>query len=562
MAIRERLVYAIDVVTDGANKGLKSFRTAISDAEGATGKFKAGASSAMASVQAHAASLAVAGGTALVAFGVKSVMAFQDGALAAGKFSDATGIAVEDASRWVEVANDMGVSTEAIQGGFVKLEKAIGSNSPAVKELGIEVVRTANGTADMNATMLDAIEKLGQIEDPAKRAKAATDLFGRGFADMAEVVLADADSIRGRLEEVSDAQVFDADEVKKARELRDSIDNVKDKFEQLALTLGGELAPAVSDVADSLSDLVEAADAVKVPELLKFGVENTALNRVRQLFELFSDGKDEIETFAASQARGIDGTQRLAFEQERLAGAVEEGNSAFSQYTANLKTNAAAATEAAEENAAAIDRLARSYEELLDELSDRSSFLDVQDAFDDMANTADKSMREQERDVIKAKQSIAEYAEEIGNVPTETSTQIIALVDAGRYNEALALLDNLERTRTARLNVTVNSRGDLSGFVNGRRATGGSTRRGGLYEVAEGGKSELLHEGGKTYLMSGADGNVEPISGSVGGGSTGGGGVVINAYITANDAESVFDKLAREVRMKGPGPVKRALGID
>jgi hypothetical protein len=349
MAIRERLVYAIDVVTTQAQQGLKGFRQSVADAEGATGKFKAGASSAMATVQAHAASLAVAGGTALVAFGVKSVMAFQDGALAAGKFSDATGIAVEDASRWVEVANDMGVSTDAIQGGFVKLEKAIGSNSPAVKELGIEVERTANGTADMNATMLSAIEKLGQIEDPAQRAKAATDLFGRGFADMAEIVLADADSIRGRLEEVSDAQVFDRDEVKKARQLRDSLDDVQDKFGQLALKLGGELAPAISDVADSLSDLVDTADAVKVPELLKFGVENTALNRLRQLFELFSDGEKTLETFETSQARGIDGTRRLAFEQESANRTIDEGNDSFSQYVDNLENVAEADERAARE---------------------------------------------------------------------------------------------------------------------------------------------------------------------------------------------------------------------
>ena len=53
MAIRERLVYAIDVVTDGASKGLSNFRSSVSQAEGTVGKFKAGASSAMQTVQAR-----------------------------------------------------------------------------------------------------------------------------------------------------------------------------------------------------------------------------------------------------------------------------------------------------------------------------------------------------------------------------------------------------------------------------------------------------------------------------------------------------------------------------
>jgi hypothetical protein len=303
----------------------------------------------------------------LVAFGAKSVMAFQEGALAAGKFSDASGLAVEDASRWQEVASDLGVSADTFAAGFVRLEKAIASNGPAVKSLGLEVVKTANGQADMNATMLDAIDRLGAIENPAERAKAATELFGRGFADMAEIVLGDADEIEKRLGEVSDAQVFDRDEVKKARELRDSLDNVQDKFAALSLELGGTLAPAISDVADSLSDLVETADAVKVPELLKFGVENTALNRLRQLFGLFSDGEKTLDAFETSQSRGIDGAKRLEFQQDAVNRTVTEGNDSFSQYVDNLE-NVAAADEAAARQAEKHAAILEEQRDVTDEL--------------------------------------------------------------------------------------------------------------------------------------------------------------------------------------------------
>jgi hypothetical protein len=360
MAIRERLIYAIDVVTDGAQKGLKNFRTSVSEAEGATGKFKAGASSAMATVQANAGTLALAGGTALVAFGVKSVNAFTEGALAAGKFSDASGLAVEDASRWQEVAGDLGVSAETFAGGFLKLEKAIASNGPAIKGLGIEVVKTADGQADMNATMLDAIDRLGGIKDPAEKAKAATELFGRGFGDMAEIVLGDADDIKKRLGEVSDAQVFDKEEVKNARELRDSIDNVKDKFEALSLELGGALAPAISDVADSLTELVEIADAVKVPELLKFGVENTALNRARQFGEeiagWFGGGEAEhgAALFDAAIQNVADSLVEGAAAQERVNETLDDGNPAFSL----MAQNAENAAEAVDEKAAADEKAA------------------------------------------------------------------------------------------------------------------------------------------------------------------------------------------------------------
>jgi hypothetical protein len=613
MAIRERLVYAIDVVTTQAQQGLKGFRQSVADAEGATGKFKAGASSAMATVQAHAASLAVAGGTALVAFGVKSVMAFQDGALAAGKFSDATGIAVEDASRWVEVANDMGVSTDAIQGGFVKLEKAIGSNSPAVKELGIEVERTANGTADMNATMLSAIEKLGQIEDPAQRAKAATDLFGRGFADMAEIVLADADSIRGRLEEVSDAQVFDRDEVKKARQLRDSLDDVQDKFGQLALKLGGELAPAISDVADSLSDLVDTADAVKVPELLKFGAENTALNRLRQFFELFSDGEKTLETFETSQARGIDGTRRLAFEQESANRTIDEGNDSFSQYVDNLENVAEAderAAREAEKHAAVLedqrdvtDQLREAEERRLDVVNRslggslrlsqaqrdaRDSLWKYNETVKEHNEASDEFKLNQDQmndlieetalDQIDAARATADYrieqAEASGATVASTDANRILIEElfklAGTLDgpvqaaviRAIEELDQLSQPRTIPLNVHVTQSGANIANLPGSFNTGGGLRAafGAEGAIVNRPTMALIGEAGPEALipLNRTAGN-SPLPGGMGGGASVSIGPV---YISGDSGESMYDQFARELRMKGPGPILRLLGLS
>jgi hypothetical protein len=45
------------------------------------------------------------------------------------------------------------------------------------------------------------------------------------------------------------------------------------------------------------------------------------------------------------------------------------------------------------------------------------------------------------------------------------------------------------------------------------RALGGPTAAGEMYEVLEGGRSELLEENGRTYLMAGKDGQVTPIAG-------------------------------------------------
>jgi len=59
------------------------------------------------------------------------------------------------------------------------------------------------------------------------------------------------------------------------------------------------------------------------------------------------------------------------------------------------------------------------------------------------------------------------------------------------------------------------------------RASGGPTTRGGFYEVTEQG-SEMLVEGGRTYLMPGASGQVVPLSPTTAGGAGNGNQYVVN----------------------------------
>lgn len=68
--------------------------------------------------------------------------------------------------------------------------------------------------------------------------------------------------------------------------------------------------------------------------------------------------------------------------------------------------------------------------------------------------------------------------------------------------------------------VTVNTQGDAGTIgTGGRRAHGGPTHAGSTYEVLEGGKSEILHENGRSYLMAANNGYVTPLGqGGDGGG--------------------------------------------
>ena len=109
---------SVNIIADAAKAraGLKEaetafgkFRREVGEAQGAMGKFQTISGSAFNYVKANAVAFATSAAAAIGAFAVKSVKDFQDLALAAGKFGDATGLTSEQASRFIEVAGDVGV---------------------------------------------------------------------------------------------------------------------------------------------------------------------------------------------------------------------------------------------------------------------------------------------------------------------------------------------------------------------------------------------------------------------------------------------------------------------
>jgi hypothetical protein len=132
------------------------------------------------------------------------------------------------------------------------------------KELGIEIERTSSGATDVNGTFLNVIDRLNRIEDPAQRAAAGTRLLGRSWMELAELVSVGSDGLSASLASVSGAKVIDAEEVQKARDLRASMDELKDRFEDLTLELGEKLVPAVTQAIDQFLVLSDAIGKIPV----------------------------------------------------------------------------------------------------------------------------------------------------------------------------------------------------------------------------------------------------------------------------------------------------------
>ena len=307
----------IPIITSLEDKGIKAakaafqnFQTSVGEAQGGLNKFKAGSKSVMDSVSANAGTFAVAGGIAFAKFATDGVKAFQDLALGAEKFATSTGLSIQDASRYIEAAGDIAVPVDAVEAAIGRLNKTIGADPDKVRDLGVDLVYLKDGSLDVNATFLNTIDRIKGIKDPAEKAKVAAQLLGKGWQSMSTLIEMGATDLKKSLDGVSDAKVINPEELARAKELRDVMDVLKGKVEDLSLSIGESLVPVLGDLGAVIEVGLDVRNVFKqIPgatwmseNLTPLALTKTALGGVKDaagfVFDLFKDEKEVIPVFA------------------------------------------------------------------------------------------------------------------------------------------------------------------------------------------------------------------------------------------------------------------------
>ena len=128
------------------------------------------------------------------------------------------------------------------------MNRAAAETPEAFDDIGAAIARNKDGTIDVNETFLNTIDALNRIPDAAQRAAAAQKIFGRGWTEISELIGTGADDVRQKLADVSEQKIIDDAEIAQARELRDGLEDLKDKGEDLTAAIGGMLVPALNDL--------------------------------------------------------------------------------------------------------------------------------------------------------------------------------------------------------------------------------------------------------------------------------------------------------------------------
>ena len=176
-----------------------------------------------------------------------------------------------------------------------------------------------DGSLDVNETFLNTIDRLKKIKDPAEKAKVAAQLLGKGWQSMSELIEMGAGDLKTALKNVGDAQVVDADELRKAKEFRDTMDDFGDKAKALAINFGEFLIPIITDIVElidkTVTGLGDMYDYLQkqwnktyfatvwddIGDTAEMVVDDIQQG-FKDLFSMFSDKKEVIPVFAENMA--------------------------------------------------------------------------------------------------------------------------------------------------------------------------------------------------------------------------------------------------------------------
>lgn len=548
--VTERIRLLFDIDDKAAVGSFGNITKSIKDADGATGKFKAGLGATSDFLKANIATAATAAGTALVAFGVKSVTAFQDTALEAGKLSDALGINVEDASRLMEVSGDLGIDMGTLQGAMQRFNKELGAGKVDLKQFGTDLVYAKDGSIDAYESFINAATAVGAIKDPTDRAREAQRLFGRSYGEIAELMEMDADELRAALADVSEQKVINEDELDKAKDFREAVDNLKDRFENLQLAAGERLVPALTDVANAIGAIDSAVESLGgegsggIAGLLSAGWRQSGLSDIIDTVNLLNRSVDDLSEKEALAAGGA--------LWKTVKGNVDEFSTGISAAVSNVARMKTESNNAARE----VRSLDEAWGDLKEEIDEDIAFLDLQTTFDDLKTSAqeawdatsagavdaEQKTRDHSKAMLQARADVMTYLEEVLKLPPERSTRILAALDEGDLEYVEAQLAILTRNRT--MSISIQAQGGI-GYDTGigpgnRRASGGPVRSGETYLVGENGP-EILQ-------MGSTNGNVIP-NHRIGGG---GAGMTVNIHTSA-DPQAVVAAIKKYERQNGTG---------
>lgn len=209
-----------------------------------------------------AVGFAALGGVAVAAIG-RSILSFAEAGGALNDASVSIGISAEKLQELRYAAQQTGVEAEALDGSLMILNRNLGKafqgKGPADLLAAMKVeLRDSNGQfRTMDALLPEIASGLAAIKNPALRAQAAAELFGRSGGKLLPML---ADGAEGLDRYAAAARrlgiVISNEAVAQADEFGDRFDDLKLSFEGVRNIIGTSLMPVLTQLVQDLTNFV------------------------------------------------------------------------------------------------------------------------------------------------------------------------------------------------------------------------------------------------------------------------------------------------------------------
>lgn len=472
MAIIGSLNLVLGATTSALEKGLGKARASIA---GFKASMSGGSLGSLASLALPALSVG-----AVTAYG-KSVL---DSAEANLKLAERVGSSVAQVQALEVVANRTSTELSAVASAMDRANKVIGeakggskSAQEALAALGVSAADLGTGGVDSLGILAD---RINAISDPATKAAVASDIFGRGWANISGVLAQGSAGLKAVEANLQAAGVAMSDETAAALdEAGDKIDAVWAKFDLVGTSLIGNLAEPLGAVADALSWVgAQAGQAVADLQAMEASALSLVSKAGAGLVEIF-----DAVTFGQTGAGDL--ADELWAASEGAASYAEQAHAAGSALS-GLDVNAAGVAE----NMSSLEATGEGLAEVAKAQASTVEAAAVL-AADDVTD-----------DVIKLTNSLAETAQTFGLSKTEA--ELFMLAQRGATEEQLAIagawakqVETLEREAAAREEATQAAEALASevesfteSLVMAEATQGLSTEQAKLYELATKGATE------------------------------------------------------------------------
>jgi hypothetical protein len=226
-------------------------------------------------------------GAVTIKFGKESLDTFKRVVEQVDAISDVSGASAEEASKLLGVFKGLGVDAGTGANAMAKLAKAVGTNEGALLRYGIVVAKNADGSTDLNGTLLNVASAYQATEDPAKRAAIASAAFGKSWADMVDVL----DKSRSKIAELQNLSPgVSEDDIRRLEDYKQATAGLSQSWDDTKLSTGRQVIKLLT------ADIERATGVVRVAGNALTGDFGTAWDvltgkaaKARSGFALMSD---------------------------------------------------------------------------------------------------------------------------------------------------------------------------------------------------------------------------------------------------------------------------------